>query len=388
MYPTRTSIVGHFEDVPVPVTTIMAAADQNELVVTPKESPLTNPLLSLPQSILSKYGRPPASRNGGRDKLHQPKDFEISPFRTAEEQKITDISPRDEDKIEPVTAKSSVHESDSAYKVVTRTAAQDAFELSSMKNSALSAYDDILIDDSLGVAEDTTIRWAVHANNPIFDDEIECAMTMRQMIAGSQLFWEHPVRYLPKLSEKNLYRTIMIDHIPNGTSVQDVLSHIRGGMVESVQLLPAIGASTSFMTARIVFVYEAAAHGLRIRDSKHPIRINGSRVRVWPVLQPTYPRHPAVTEAICHGATRVLLILHISSTALKTLDYKLAPQRDAGFLVEERLSYDGYPVFEFTTIAEAVKAARIVETDPGLGGTAAAFDTDPCDEHNYTPVDE
>ena len=290
--------------------------------------------------------------------------------------------------MKPVTAKAYVYNSDSAPTVITGIAAQDPSKSGSMKRSARNACNDFNLDDNLGIAEKTTIRWAIHVNNPIFDDDVDQMMTMRQTPAGSPLFWDHPVRYLPRISDKNLYRTIMIDNIPIGASVQDVLSHIRGGMLESIQLLPAIGTCTTFMTARIVFVYEAAAHGLRIRDLNSPIHIKGSRVRVWPVLQPTYPRHPAVTEVIRQGATRILLILHISSAALQILKYKLATQRDAGFLVEERLSYDNYPVFEFTSIAEAVKAARIVETDPSLGGTAAAFDTDPCDEHDYTPIDE
>ena len=92
MYPARASIVGHFEDVPVSDIATTVAIDQHEPAMAAKESPSTNPCLALPQSILSKYGRPPASRNEKRVKTDQAKDLETSPLRMTEEQKITDLS--------------------------------------------------------------------------------------------------------------------------------------------------------------------------------------------------------------------------------------------------------------------------------------------------------
>ena len=231
----------------------------------------------------------------------------------------------------------------------------------------------------------TTIYWNVHANNPIFDDDDDLQMTRRQILAPSALFWDHPVRYLPQLSEKNLYRTMMIDFIPQGSTYRDILGYIHGGTVESIQLFPPIGTSTKFMTARVVFVAEASAHGLYLRNQRHPIRIRGQQVRVWQILQPTYPRNPKLTKAISEGATRMLGIINISERAEHLLRTKLMPQKAAGFLIQEMETFDACPLFEFTTIAEAVKAANIVETDRDLGGTMAVFENDPCEGYIYAP---
>ena len=59
--------------------------------------------------------------------------------------------------------------------------------------------------------------------------------------------------------DKNLFRTVMIDFIPIGSTYKDVLSQVCGGSLEQIQLFEPVGNVTNFMTARVVFNYELGA---------------------------------------------------------------------------------------------------------------------------------
>jgi hypothetical protein len=100
--------------------------------------------------------------------------------------------------------------------------------------------------------------------------------------------WEKQVRFLPNPTEKNLYRTVMVDYIPPGATYQDVLAHLRAGALESIQMFPPLRGSTDYLTARVVFTYELPAVSVimqfekRLREG-NPMRIRGEPVRIWQV---------------------------------------------------------------------------------------------------------
>lgn len=192
-------------------------------------------------------------------------------------------------------------------------------------------------------------------------------------------FYKHPVRYLPRKSEKNLYRTVMIDFIPQGTEYAEILKNVRGGAIESVQLFDPIGSSTDFMTARIVFNYELGARSVYMHGQKTGLRIKGQKVRVWQVLEPTYPRNANLENEIFEeGYTRLLLIENATDTALAMLPTKLAYQFKAGFVINVTRSYDNLPMVEFTSVAECSRALHILINDADFGGSRFDFEEDPC----------
>jgi hypothetical protein len=100
--------------------------------------------------------------------------------------------------------------------------------------------------------------------------------------------YEKQVRFLPNPTEKNLYRTVMIDYIPPGATYQDVLAHLRTGALESIQMFPPLRGCTDYLTARVVFTYELPAVSVimqfekRLREG-NPMRIRGEHVRIWQV---------------------------------------------------------------------------------------------------------
>lgn len=111
------------------------------------------------------------------------------------------------------------------------------------------------------------------------------------------------------------------------------------------------------------------------------IRINGRPVRVWQVLEPTYPKNGDLEEAIyLNGHTRILIINAPMVEAKQVLKRKLRKQIEAGFILDISRSDDDddTTIVEFTNIEEATKALERFLDDPDLAGADFGFDDDPC----------
>ncbi|KAK5076922.1 hypothetical protein LTR51_002608 [Lithohypha guttulata] len=190
-------------------------------------------------------------------------------------------------------------------------------------------------------------------------------------------FRRHPVRYVPDLADKNLYRTVMMDFIPFGTSYADLLAQIRGGTLESVQMYGPIGNATDFVTARVVFVAETGAAALYMRGQHPGIYINGTQIRVWQVLEPTYPKNKELEEAIyVHGHTRILVINAVIENIEKVLKNKLRTQIEAGLVLDIGRTHDDLPIVEFTSIEEGTRALNALLNDRDFGGCDFDFEED------------
>ena len=141
---------------------------------------------------------------------------------------------------------------------------------------------------------DTKIKWAMNSLVPAFDneDQIRQARQNSAQLDRASYFWRYPVRFLPNPTEKNLYRTVMIDYIPRGATYQDVLEHVRTGALESIHLFPPLRGCADFFTARVVFTYEIPAVSMVMQYQKRmsqgdPIKIKDCAVRFWQVY--VYP---------------------------------------------------------------------------------------------------
>ncbi|EXJ78975.1 hypothetical protein A1O3_08475 [Capronia epimyces CBS 606.96] len=226
-------------------------------------------------------------------------------------------------------------------------------------------------------------NWLVTKENPIFHSDEE----MREAVGDSGIVWinnspftTHPVRYLPEdaASNHNAYRTVMIDNIPVGSTPKDVLAHTRGGALQSLQLLPPIGGATSFMTARVVFLFETAADEMRERHQKAPFHVNGAQVRVWKPIDPTYPLNVEVEDAIWgeEEASRILLIGAINDYLFELLPGKLARLDLDRPVIEYSWTWDGYAAIEFADIKSAFRAMRELKKDGDFYGADFRYDRD------------
>lgn len=110
------------------------------------------------------------------------------------------------------------------------------------------------------------------------------------------------------------------------------------------------------------------------------IKLGGCALRVWQVLEPTYPKNLELEKAIYDESyTRILLINapHLFGVDA-LLKQKLSRQIKAGFVLEVGTSFEGLPMVEFTSIEEATKALSILMRDAEFGGACFDFEDDYC----------
>jgi hypothetical protein len=224
-----------------------------------------------------------------------------------------------------------------------------------------------------------SIKWIVNNENPVFDEEDEQLRRMPhpRSYQSASIFWRHPVRYLDRDS-KNLFRTVMVDYIPENATYADVLNEIYAGSLEKIELVPAIGKATNYKTARVVFNHELGASTTANYARDHGMKIKGQHVRVWQVLTQTYPKNNEVEDQFDSGFTRVLVINKATEEALSTLPTKLDGFKRS--IVELGETFDLFPSIEFTSIATAVAAMMVLMADPDFQGAQFDFDDDPCGE--------
>ena len=240
---------------------------------------------------------------------------------------------------------------------------------------------------SIGVPYQCRPKWAISQNRPIFDTNQELVRASKFCGGPSwhqSLFWQHPVRYLPASDEKNLCRTLIIDFLPLDATMKDVLALIRGGALESIQLFPPIGVVTDFQTARVVFHYELPAYDMYIYWHKYGLTVRDQPIRVLQ-LGYTYPKSRRLDEDVfirCY--TRILLIDNIDDRVVQRLPAYLDRQIKMGFVIEIGEADDGVTIIEFTSVVEAVKAMRAMQTEEMFHGAVFDFEDDYCQEGAYT----
>jgi hypothetical protein len=224
------------------------------------------------------------------------------------------------------------------------------------------------------------VKWKINKENPIFDDEYDLSASLLAQPRNERngVFWEHPVRYLEHDS-KNLFRTVMIDYIPENATYLDVVSEICAGSLEKIELVPSIGEVTNYQTARVVFNFELGASTTVNYARDQGLKIKGQPVRVWQVLTQTYPKNKELEEFVFEdGFTRMLIINNATEDALISLPGKLECFKSS--IIEYGRTFDGYPVVEFTSVAAAVAAMKLLMADLNFQGAEFDFDEDPCGE--------
>ncbi|KIW17401.1 hypothetical protein PV08_04595 [Exophiala spinifera] len=226
-------------------------------------------------------------------------------------------------------------------------------------------------------------KWLVNKNNPLFDTDHEmwqvCAQAFPAWVENSP-FPAFPVRYLPEQAagSANAYRTVMVDAIPVGSTLKDVLTIVRSGILESILLVPPIGRVNPYMTSQVIFVHESAADGMYKRQKTAPFIINGSAVRVWKPMDPTYPSNRQLTEAIfgAEEATRIVLIGNIEEAEFAMVQPKLLRLNLDRYVIEYSVTVDGFGSIEFPSIKTAIKATAELKKDRDFATAVFSYDDD------------
>ena len=226
---------------------------------------------------------------------------------------------------------------------------------------------------------DLSIKWHVTKENPIYDED-EFSMWGVPRQTRGEIFYKHPVRYLEYGdNDKNIFRTVMIDSIPEEATYEDVVEQVCGGSLEKIELVRSVGVNARGKTARVVFNFELGASTTANYARDHGMVIKGQPVRVWQIITPTYPKNKELDRNVFDNCfTRILIINNASRDALDTIPQKLYQFQNS--IVRYSKTFDRYPSVEFTSIATAVKAMYLLLTDPIFAGAEFDFDDDYCGE--------
>lgn len=225
----------------------------------------------------------------------------------------------------------------------------------------------------IGTNLDGETKWKIHKDNPIFQDDAEKWEILHRMgpaFFNMSPFGNHPVRYLPEDAalDVDAFRTVMVDGIPLGSTIMDVLDIVKGGSLESIQLFPPIGTVTTFKTARVVFIHERAAHNMirhqqsngGVDSTETQFKIGGVSVRCWMPTDATYPRNANVQRAISEqSASRIILVPGVDDYVYNMLPYEIPFPYDR-HIIDFGYMPDGAATIEFSDIKTAIKVKELM----------------------------
>jgi hypothetical protein len=241
-------------------------------------------------------------------------------------------------------------------------------------------------------------NWIVNKDNQIFDsldEKWEATACLGPQFRANSPFFNHPVRYLPEdaAGTKDAYRTVMIDGIPTGSTMSDVLKMVKGGSLESIQLFPPLGEAMPSMSARVVFNYEKAALNMvKNQDPRHGqaqdvnrFKVNGTIVRCWMPTDPTYPRTAELERAVLGSAhaTRLISIGCIDEFIFDAIPH-MFPQSCQAHVINYLYYPEGQALIEFSDVRSAIKAMKDLQSERELWGARIDYQDDYC-RTPYTP---
>ncbi|KAL6237156.1 hypothetical protein BDW75DRAFT_238613 [Aspergillus navahoensis] len=207
------------------------------------------------------------------------------------------------------------------------------------------------------------ISWSLKGTSA-FDDaeqELDAFMNRANMLDYRKPYnelwvFQYGLRYIPSISDTNVYRTIRIEEIPLDKSLSHILPLIVGEIYSA--RLADTHRITGYNTAMIIFVTEedAANFVAGAADRTYVLPFG----RVIPVHTPTYPM-PADTEKLIveQGCTRILGIFHRRPTLKREITRAMTSPYQSHILQLESI-VDGPGIGEVSVKMLSVKAATVV----------------------------
>ena len=194
-------------------------------------------------------------------------------------------------------------------------------------------------------------------------------------------FFRYGIRFKPGPGDTDIYRTIVISGLSKDTTMGQILQNVRGGMLFRVHLLDTwrfMGSNS----ALVVFLYEHGAFAYDEYTSKHPIIINGQKLRIKLVKTATYPIDPKTRNAIeVHHHTRCLEVhnfpRHVPAARLLSDFHKTVDLR--GNAIEHmRMRKDRVLELGFASVNQAGHAFALLTNFRLYMGSRTRFAPDPC----------
>lgn len=112
-----------------------------------------------------------------------------------------------------------------------------------------------------------------------------------------EYFFHYGLRYIPKPTDRDVYRTVRIENLPDGTTLDKVLAQVYYGDIFSADLLNTFPI-TGYHTARLVFLHQKAAEEFFKHAKRKGFMIEGVRAQVALERTATYPVGAILQDAI------------------------------------------------------------------------------------------
>ncbi|KAH8703429.1 hypothetical protein BGW36DRAFT_422992 [Talaromyces proteolyticus] len=239
-----------------------------------------------------------------------------------------------------------------------------------------------------GVPWDGTIEWKLIRIFTDRKDEIQAmnnySLTVGQGALKDQYLFQYGLRYLPRPHDKNTYRTVRVEGLPDDATLDGLLAQVCYGNVYSADLLNTIGI-VGYHTARIVFLHQQSALAFCKHVKSNGIFVHGFRVRATMEKTATYPMGKYISDAISHyGCTRCVSISGISDDSV---DYvkRLINQTYLKYSIETLIHREDKEelIVRFHSMKSALIAHHEFKTRIRLQGCCVEYRQDPC---NRVPV--
>ncbi|KAL8671443.1 MAG: hypothetical protein Q9168_004049 [Polycauliona sp. 1 TL-2023] len=193
--------------------------------------------------------------------------------------------------------------------------------------------------------------------------------------------FRYGIRFRPDPGETNVYRTILIDDLPKGLSISQLLDRIRGGEVMDAKLLDTTTIN-DHMTALVVFLHERHAKAFESRMRQSTQEFCGARVRVALLPTPTYPAAKNLQIAIeKHNHTRCLEVFNfpknVTPAELKR-DLRICNAMTTNRIETTKMRADGVLELRFTAIKYAGQAYGCLTTFRRYQLAEVVYAADPC----------
>ena len=193
-------------------------------------------------------------------------------------------------------------------------------------------------------------------------------------------FFKHGIRFVPRSTEQDVYRTVIISGLPLSITMEAVLEKVRGGILIDAKLLNTADITGS-NTALVNFLHEHSAMAFEDHAKEYPINFSNVFARVAVIPTPTWPIPVNLRTSIEEGRTRCLEIHELPpNISLPTLRQELtaSPVMKSTSLEYMRLRADGVLELRFSSIRAAEHSSAFFRKTLRYRGCTIQCLPDPC----------
>ena len=193
-------------------------------------------------------------------------------------------------------------------------------------------------------------------------------------------FFKHGIHFVPRPTEHDFYRTVVISGLPLSIRMEALLQKVRGGMLIDAKLLNTADLTGS-KTALITFLHEYSALAFEDHAKKYPIIFSNIYAQVAVIPTPTWPIPIDLQTSIEEGHTRCLEIHRLPpNISLPTLRQELtiSPVMKSSSLEYMRLRADGVLELHFSSIRAAEYSSAFFRKTLRYHGCTIQCVPDPC----------